>query len=289
MLKTIRRLANLTVLLAAVATVTRTGVAGAEILVVPVSGSQLHVTVEGSGKPVVLIHGGFMDSTMWDAQAAALAPRFRVIRIDLRGFGRSPKTTREYVPEDDIAAVLDRFQAARAAIVGISMGGELAIDFALSHPSRVESLVLAEPGLSGWQWSAEVKETMEAVMKTAKEQGREAAIEVFLRRPVFASAKDKPVAFAAIRTQLQRNFSLEPKGMKGVERAAVDRLTEIKVPTLVMVAEHGGPDARAIAKKIAAAVSGARLVTVTGSGHIINLEAPEEFNRLLLEFLARRP
>jgi 3-oxoadipate enol-lactonase len=259
-----------------------------ETLVVPVNGSHLHVTVEGSGKLVVLLHGGFMDSTMWDAQAAALSPHFRVIRIDLRGFGRSPKTTQDYFPEDDIAAVLDKVNVERAAIVGISMGGGLAIDFALRHPGRVESLVLAEPGLSGWKWSAEVTETMEAVMKTAKEQGRDAAIEAFLRRPVFAAAKDKPAAYAAIRSQLQRNFSLEPQRMKAVERPAVDRLSEIRVPTLLMVAEHGGSDARAIAQKVAAAVTGAQLVTVVGSGHMINLERPKEFNRLILEFLSGR-
>lgn len=287
MIGIIRSFATLSVCatLAGVAFQART--AWPETLFVPVNGSKLHVMVEGSGKPVVLLHGGFMDSTMWDAQATALSPHFRVIRIDLRGFGRSPKTTQDYFPEDDIAAVLDKVKVERAAIVGISLGGELAIDFALRHPGRVESLALAEPGLSGWKWSAEVTETMQAVMKAAKEQGREAAIEAFLHRPVFVSAKDKPAAYEAIRSQLLRNFSLEPQRMKAVERPAVDRLSEIRVPTLLMVAEQGGSDARAIAQKVAAAVTGSRLVTVAGSGHMINFERPEEFNRLILEFLLR--
>src|SRR5687767_5150898 len=72
-----------------------------------INGAKLYVTVEGAGKPVILLHGGFMDSTMWDAQAAALSREFRVIRFDFRGFGRSPKPSGPYLPGNDIAGVLD--------------------------------------------------------------------------------------------------------------------------------------------------------------------------------------
>lgn len=250
-----------------------------------INGTQLHVTVEGSGRPVVLLHGGFMDSTMWDAQSAVLAKKFKVIRFDLRGFGRSPKPKEPYLPTDDIAALLDHLKVRRAAVVGISMGGGIAIDFALEHPDRVGCLVLAEPGMRGYQWSEEVMGTMNAVMTAAKERGRDAAIEEFLSRPVFASAKDKPAAYAAIRAQLVRNFSLEDNQMLAVRPLAVDRLPEIKIPTLVLVAERGGPDARAIAVKIKNEVPGAKLETLAGSGHMMNFEQPNAFNRIVAEFL----
>lgn len=250
-----------------------------------INGTQVYVTVQGSGKPVVLLHGGFMDSTMWDAQAAALSKGFKVIRFDLRGFGRSPKPTEPYLPTDDIAGLLDHLKVRRAAVVGLSMGGGIAIDFALSHPDRVGCLVLAEPGLRGYQWSEEVMETMNAVMTAAKERGRDAAIEEFLGRPVFASAKDKPAAYASIRNQLLRNFSFEDNQMIAVRPPAVGRLQELKVPTLVLVAERGGPDALAIATKIKSEVAGAKLVTLTGSGHMMNFEQPDAFNRIVVEFL----
>lgn len=246
---------------------------------------QLYVTVQGSGKPVVLLHGGFMDSTMWDAQAAGLSKGFRVIRFDFRGFGRSPKPKEPYLPTDDIAALLDHLKVRRVAVVGLSMGGGIAIDFALSHPDRVGCLVLAEAGLNGYQWSEEVMETMNAVMTAAKERGRDAAIEEFLGRPVFASAKDKPAAYAAIRNQLLRNFSFEDNQMIAVRPLAVGRLQELKVPTLVFVAERGGPDALAIATKIKSEVAGTKLVTLSDSGHMMNFEQPEAFNRILAEFL----
>jgi len=251
-----------------------------------INGTQLYVTVQGSGRPVVLLHGGFMDSTMWDAQAAAFARGFRVIRFDFRGFGQSAKSTEPYLPTDDIAALLDHLKVRRAAVVGLSMGGGTAIDFALSHPDRVDCLVLAEPGLSGYQWSAEVMDTMNAVMTTAKERGRNAAIEEFLGRPVFASAKDKPAAYAAIRGQLLRNFFLEDNQMLAVRPLAVGRLPELKIPTLVLVAERGGPDALAIATKIKSEVAGAKFMTLSSSGHMMNFEQPDAFNRIVAEFLS---
>ncbi len=248
--------------------------------------TQLYVTVEGVGRPVVLLHGGFMDGTMWDAQAAALSKEFRVIRFDFRGFGQSAKPKAPYLPTDDIAALLNHLEVRRAAVVGLSMGGGIAIDFALSHPDRVDSLVLAEPGLSGYQWSEEVMGTMNAVMTAAKEKGRDAAIEEFLSRPVFASAKHKPAAYASIRAQLLRNFSLEDNQMLAVRPLAVGRLSELKVPTLVIAAEQGGSDARAIAAKIKSEVPGAKLVTIRDSGHMLNFEQPHAFNRIVAEFLS---
>ncbi len=259
--------------------------ASAQSSLLTINGTQLYVTLEGSGRPVILLHGGFMDSTMWDTQAAILAKGFRVIRFDFRGFGRSAKPTAPYLPTDDIAALMDHLKVRRAAVVGLSMGGGIAIDFALSHSERVGCLVLAEPGLSGYQWSEEVIGTMNAVMTAAKERGRDAAIEEFLVRPVFASAKDKPAAYAAIRAQLLRNFSPEDNQMLAVRPPAAGRLQELKVPTLVLVAERGGADAFAIATKIKSEVAGAKLATVSDSGHMMNFEQPDAFNRIVVEFL----
>jgi 3-oxoadipate enol-lactonase len=270
----------------AAAFVTPTAAVVAAEGLVQINGTKLFVSDEGQGPPVLLLHGGFMDSRMWDADAAVLKQRYRVIRFDLRGFGRSPKSPSDYLPEDDIAALLSHLKIPRAHVVGISMCGGIAIDFALAHSDRVRSLVLAEPGVSGWQWSPDVTSTMDAVMKVNADRGRDAAIEEFLTRPVFASAKSKPKAYAEIRSQLFRNFRLEPLGMKTPEKPAVNRLGEITAPTLVLTAELGGLDARAIGERLRREVRGARLVEVKGSGHMINLEAPEMFRRLLEEFVA---
>jgi len=250
-----------------------------------VNGAQLFVTVEGRGRPVVLLHGGFMDSSMWAPQIEALRSEFQVIRIDLRGYGKSPRSSEPYSAEHDIAAVLDHLKVKQAAVVGLSMGGGLAIDFALTHPERVRSLLLAEPGLSGWEWSSDVSGTMMRVADAFKKGGRAAAIDAMLEQPVFATARARPAAYAAIREQLERNFSMDAVPMKMARPLAVGRLPEIRVPVLVLVAEQGGPDARRIAEKIAREAPDARAVTMPDTGHMINLEQPAAFNRLALEFL----
>src|SRR5687767_4505954 len=224
-----------------------------------VAGNQLFVTDEGTGEPVLLLHGGFMDSTMWDGTAQVLRAHYRVVRFDFRGYGQSPASRSSYSPTADIGAVLDHLGIEQAHVVGISMGGGIAIDFAVAHPSRVRTLILAEPGLSGWQWSADVTGTMQAVMKANRERGREAAIDVFLRQPVFASAAGNPAALAAIRAQLERNFSLESKFMVQSPAPALER---IQVPTLVMTAERGGPDAQKIATLLGQQIAGAQVVVV---------------------------
>lgn len=255
--------------------------------VVEVNGTSLYVVDEGQGDPIVLVHGGFMDSDSWDLAAAALRTQYRVIRFDLRGFGRSLKPVAPYAPTDDIRALLDKLDVPRAHVVGISMGGAVAINFAIAHPSRVRSLALVEPGLGGYPMSSDVTDTMRAVAATARDRGREAAIEEFLRRPVFASATDKPDAYAMIRSQLAKNFSLESPGMRDISPAAATRLGELTTPTLMMVGEFGGPDAKAIGRKIAAESPRAELVQIGGAGHMINLEQPAAFERQLRTFLAR--
>jgi 3-oxoadipate enol-lactonase len=255
---------------------------------IDVPGGKVYAAADGTGEPILLVHGGFMDSDMWSDDVDALESRFRVLRFDLRGFGRSPASSAPYFPADDMRAVLDHFGVPRATVVGISMGGGLAIDFALAYPARVQALVLAEPGISGWQWSEDVTRTMEAVTRAEKERGRDAAIAEFLNRPVFASAKDKPKAFATIRAQLERNFSTGMRGMLGPKQPALNRLSEIVVPTLILVAERGGSDARQIAERLERDIRGARRIVVKDSGHMINLEQPAAFRKALVEFLTRQ-
>lgn len=279
----VARLALATILLAAPTPARAQSESAGQL--VAVNGTELFVTVEGRGRPVVLLHGGFMDSSMWAPQMEALRSEFQVIRIDLRGYGNSPKAPEPYSAENDVAAVLDHLRVKQAAVVGLSMGGGLAIDFALTHPERVRALLLAEPGLSGWEWSADVSGTMMRVAEAFKKGGRAAAIDAMLQQPVFATARARPAAYATIREQLERNFSMDAAPMKMPRPLAVDRLPEIRVPVLVLVAEQGGPDARRIAQRIAEEVPNARSVTVPDTGHMINLEQPAAFNRLALEFL----
>jgi pimeloyl-ACP methyl ester carboxylesterase len=110
----------------------------------------LFYEVAGQGTPVVLIHGGQMDRRMWDPQFELFAKSFRVVRYDVRGYGRSATASLPYSDVDDLAALLDDLKIPKAHLVGLSLGGRIAIDFAVVHPERVASLVAVAPGLSGF-------------------------------------------------------------------------------------------------------------------------------------------
>ena len=120
---------------------------------ISVPGGSLYYEDCGRGPVVVLIHGGNTDRRMWDAEFDGFSQRFRVVRYDVRGFGRSRGRAVPYASHEDLKALLDSLGVARADLVGLSLGGRIAIDFALQHPDRVRRLVLAGPGLSGFPWS----------------------------------------------------------------------------------------------------------------------------------------
>ena len=249
-------------------------------------GVEIHYQQAGRGSAVIFVHGGFMDAEMWDKQFREFARSHRAVRFDLRGFGKSDRGEKPFQPTEDIAALLDHLKIERAHIVGLSMGGSVAIDFALAHPERTASLVVAEPGVSGYAWGPEVLDTMRAVRQAFENGGKEAAIESLLSRPVFATLKDKPAASKEVRRQLERNLSDSPPLMEPPEKPALDRLSEIRSPTLLLVSEHSGEDAHKIASLLQEKVDGLRRMRIPDSGHMINLEQPDAFNQVVLDFLA---
>jgi pimeloyl-ACP methyl ester carboxylesterase len=118
---------------------------------VTVNGTRLWLKVDGAGSPVVLIHGSPLDARMWEPQIAPLAEAHRVIRYDVRGYGRSdPPGSTLYRHADDLAGLLDWLGVERAAVLGLSMGGRLAVDFALAYPARISALILAGSSVSGY-------------------------------------------------------------------------------------------------------------------------------------------
>jgi 3-oxoadipate enol-lactonase len=122
----------------------------------------IHAETAGDGPAVVLVHAGICDSGMWDAQWGALADGRRLMRFDMRGFGRSPVPSAAYSHARDLIAVMDAAGISEAAIVGASMGGRVALEAALAAPARVSALVLVGSGLPGHEWSAPVRKYWEA-------------------------------------------------------------------------------------------------------------------------------
>ena len=250
---------------------------------------------QGSGPAVLLIHGHAADRRLWERQAPALARAgYRAVCYEVRGHGRSSIPLSGYTWEDysaDLKALLDQLAVARAHLVGLSMGGGIALQFAVEHPHRVLSLALIDSALPGFGYSQEMESAIEELRDAVRREGPRQAFErIWLAQPMFDGVRRFPERFAHLR-EMALSFPaadyLEDTEYAAPERQLVDRLGEVTAPTLVMVGELDVPDFQLNADILAENISGAEKRVVPDSGHLPPLEQPEQVNHILLDFLAR--
>lgn len=256
-----------------------------------VNGTRLHYESSGNGEAVVLIHGALVDGRIWDPQFAQLARKYRVIRYDQRGHGRSARNHAEpHSPAEDLSALLDDLQIGQAHLVGFSAGGHIALDYALAHPERVLSLALIESAVGGVPYDGESAGTIVELIGQARSGDSAGAAHRFSRLPFLQSlAKTNPQEhrrLAQIIAEHSFQFT-QPKDLKMAEPPAAGRLGEIGVPTLIMISEFADSHARKVADLLQQRIGPSHRVAIGGSGHAINLEKPPEFTRALADFLDR--
>ena len=254
----------------------------------------LHHEVAGTGPAVVLIHEGIADSRMWDRQFATYADAFRVVRYDIAGYGRSPLRSGPYSHSRDLLELLDELEIERAALVGVSLGGRIALDVSLAAPERVSALVLVGSGLAGWDWSEEVRAFGEAEDAALEAGDLDTAVELNLRLWVDGPARGPDVVDAAVRRfvgDMQRlafeNLlaAYEQDPPPGPEERPDGAPADVRAPTLVLVGDEDVPDIVAISELLEREIPGARRVVMRGVAHVPSLERPDEFDRLVLDFL----
>jgi 3-oxoadipate enol-lactonase len=234
---------------------------------------------DGSDRPpVMLIHGVGADGTSWDQIAMALAPEFRVLRLDLRGHGRSghigdPLSLDDFV--QDVVDVLDAAAVPAAHIVGFSLGGMIAQGLALRHADRVRRLVLLS-AVAGR--TAEERERVQARLAILKEQGVAAITGAAQERwftPEFIARN--PELVASRMRQLRNNHAPSYAAAYAVFSTSDlgERLHEIRAPTLIATGEHDAGSNTRMARFMHAEIKGSRLEILPGLRHSILVEAPE--------------
>jgi len=229
----------------------------------------------------VFLHAGLLDSRQWERQLETCSGRFRAIAFDVRGYGRSPAPTGPFAPHEDLLGLLDALEVERAALVGNSMGGAIAIDFALAWPERTAALVLVGSALSGVSFRA-YDEAQAARAEAVWERGDlEAVADVWLEvwAPLGAEGRVRELAYA--NTGALAHDELEEPG----DPPAAGRLAKIVAPALVLVGDTEVPAISEIAARLAAELPRARLETMERADHVPNLRRPDEFDRLVLAFL----
>lgn len=249
---------------------------------VDVNGARLWYDEAGSGATVLLLHGGLGDSGLWEPVVPHLAERFRTIRTDLRFFGRSTGPAVPWSWQDDTVGVLDELGIERAAVVGLSLGGKLALDLALAHPERLWAVVGVAPGLGGHDGDAYTEEH-EARYEAAEDK-IEAMLEIDLEvwAPLGADDRIRQL-WRATPDASPLPDGVEPREPGGAQ--AKERLGELRVPTLVVTAKHDPAGFREIGPLVAREAPDARHVELD-SDHYLTLREPELVARVVLDFLS---
>jgi pimeloyl-ACP methyl ester carboxylesterase len=258
-----------------------------------VSGARLYYEIRGDGELLVLIHAGIADGRMWDPQLDVLAGRYRVLRYDMRGFGATEVTERvTYSHHEDLRGLLDLLGAGRAILVGCSMGAKTAIDFALEFPGRTRALVLVGPAVRGFEPDVDPPEELDELVAADEAGDLERVSELEVRVWVDGPYRDPSAVDPAVR-DLVRGMNLialqnEASGVGDElppETPAVDRLAEITVPTLVIVGDLDRPEIISSADLLEERLPNARKAVMPETAHLPSMERPEDFNRIVLDFL----
>jgi 3-oxoadipate enol-lactonase len=256
-----------------------------------INGARIHYKRSGTGFPVLFIHAGIADSRMWEPQATVFTKQFDMIRPDLRGFGDTALPPVPFSGLADLVALLDHLQIDRAHVIGCSMGGTLAIDLTLEHPQRVERLVLIAAGISGSNLGAADAALFTEIEEADKAGDMDAVNHAEVRLWVDGPGRREGSAPSAVRElvldmngrSLHTDWSSAES--EPIDRPAIARLSEITAPTLVIVGDEDLPHCLANADLITSKITGSRKVIIKDAAHLASLERPEEFNRIVRDFL----
>lgn len=252
--------------------------------------SRLYYEIAGEGSPtVVLLHGGLLDCRMWDEQFELLAKTHSVLRYDASAHGKSVLPPEAYLDHLDLFGLLDSLEVDRVVLVGLSLGGRIAIDFALEYPERVVAVAAVSSGMSGYRFTSEAFLKNQKTSIAAWKSGDfDALVEAFQRSwtdgPYRSPDQVDPAIREWVREKARSGIGNAMEG-RTMQPPAIDRLDDLEVPMLVVVGELDMPGIHEIADLLVEANSNAERVIISDAAHMVNLEKPEEFNELLLKYL----
>ena len=261
-------------------------------------GAQLYCETAGKGKPLVMIHAGVADSRQWNNEFRYFARNHRVVRYDMRGYGKSEPAEGDFNHMLDLVAVLDALEIREPMVMmGCSMGGGLAIDFALEHASRVRALITVGTGPTGLD--LDIPESPKhALAEKAWKAGdvdltAELETQIWFdgdgRTPEQVDPEMRKLALEMDRQALRHEIKGLGKRQPNTERPAFDRLSALRIPVLVIVGAQDQPFAHASADYMLRHIPSARMVVIEDAAHLPNMDHPEEFRAVVEDFLANLP
>ncbi len=263
-----------------------------------VNGTNLYYEMVGEGQPIVFVHGNFGDRRHWDNQFKALSKKHTVMRYDLRGYGKSalPMSDEPYKDCDDLKALLAFLKIEKANICGVSAGSSIAIDFVLTYPELCNSLIAIGPWIGGYgfnEYKTPASDSLFAifsrVIKVLEKDGARAATEYWWtgNHSVKNSVRSPNTLDSLLKMGYEYSYwgFLNKSKMKSLSPPAIKRLKEITVPTLIITAEYDIEACKENAEILATEINHAEKVSINDAGHLMNMDKPDEFNKIIVEFI----
>jgi 3-oxoadipate enol-lactonase len=260
----------------------------------PINGAQLYYEIAGQGQPVVMIHAGVADCRQWNNEFVHFAGRSRVLRYDLRGYGSSQPVEGEYTNLADLTALLDHLHLdAPLVLIGCSMGGGLAMDFALANPARVRALVMVASGPSGLELDVPSPPVLEEAEQAYLAGDLDRACELEVQGWFIGTGRTREdvdpamvqLAFDMNRTALAHDASGLGKRRADASVPAAGRLGELTIPVLVILGEYDVPYMHAAAGYMLEHIPTAQQVLIPDAAHLPNMDQPAEFQKIVEAFL----
>ncbi len=245
------------------------------------TGEPIYYEKEGSGDPIVFINGFGLTNRMWRKQVEHLKDSYSCITYDIRGFGKSPVPKGPYSHHEDLLNLMKSLNITNAHIVGLSLGGYISIDFALTYPEFVKSLTLLSSTLGGYP--RKVQYSLEA------EKGTETAKRNWLNHELFSPARKKEQVFSEIQDIVSEysgwHWINQDPALK-IEPPAVTRLSQIQIPTQIITGENDLEYYNEVAGVLESGIRNSTRIIVQDAGHMVNMEQPERTNYLIENFIS---
>ena len=256
--------------------------------------AKIYYEMAGKGVPIVMIHAGVADSRQWNHEFTAFAERYQVIRYDMRGYGKSEPADGEFSHLRDLVSLLDVLEIhGPVVLMGCSMGGGLAMDFALTYPSRARALIMVGSGPGGLELDVPVPSKFTDVEKAfeAGDLDLVAELETQIwfdgagRTPDQVNPAMRKLLYEMNRLALAHEVKKLGQRIPNTETPAFERLGGLNIPVLVIVGAHDNAYILGAADYMIEKIPAARKVIIEDAAHLPNMDQHQEFQGIVQDFL----
>jgi 3-oxoadipate enol-lactonase len=254
--------------------------------------AKIYYEEKGTGTPLIMIHGGFIDRRMWDDQFEYFSKDYRVIRYDVRNHGLTTSDSDTYTNYDDLNKIMEKLKIDKAIVMGLSMGGLITIDFAIAHPEKVLAIIPVSTGVSGNTkkdegWKEFDRNLNDAFAKDDLELAAEYMLRAWTDGPKRTPEQMDKTIRDYVKLMLMDTFKKWDSRLmlQRLNPPAIGRLSEIKVPVLTIYGDIDMPGIIDLADKIEKEIPGSKKYAIKNAAHMNNMEFPKEFNDIVEKFL----